>query len=116
MRCLARRAFLQLAAAAAIGFVLLPSYVQAQDKGPVIFAAASLKDALDAVNAAWVKNGGKQAVISYAASSTLAKQIEEGAPADIFISADQDWMNYLAEQEADRRTTRASTSSATISC
>jgi molybdate transport system substrate-binding protein len=84
---------------AAIGFALLPSAAFAQDKGPVIFAAASLKDALDAVNAAWVKNGGKPAVISYAASSTLAKQIAEGAPADVFISADEDWMDYLAEKK-----------------
>jgi molybdate transport system substrate-binding protein len=99
MPYLARRTFLRLVAVIAIGFVLAPSYVQAHDKGPVIFAAASLKDALDAVNTAWVKNGGKQAVISYAASSTLAKQIEEGAPADIFISADEDWMNYLAEKK-----------------
>jgi molybdate transport system substrate-binding protein len=106
MPYLMRRAFLQLAAVVAIGFVLAPSYVQAQDKGPVIFAAASLKDALDAVNAAWVKNGGKQAVISYAASSTLAKQIEEGAPADIFISADEDWMNYLADKKLIDESTR----------
>ena len=49
---LMRRAFLRLVAVVAVGFVLAPSYVQAQDKGPVIFAAASLKDALDAVNAA----------------------------------------------------------------
>ena len=55
---------------------------------------------------AWVKNGGKQAVISYAASSTLAKQIEEGAPADIFVSADEDWMNYLAEKKLIDEATR----------
>jgi molybdate transport system substrate-binding protein len=101
-----RRAVLQAIAAAAINFALLPSFAFAQDKGPLIFAAASLKDALDAVNAAWVKNGGKPAVISYAASSTLAKQIEEGAPADLFISADQDWMNYLAERKLIDESTR----------
>jgi len=106
MPYLARRTFLRLVAVIAIGFVLAPSYVQAHDKGPVIFAAASLKDALDAVNTAWVKNGGKQAVISYAASSTLAKQIEEGAPADIFISADEDWMNYLADRKLIKPETR----------
>ena len=61
----------------------------------VVFAAASLKDALDAVAAV---GSGKHPVISYAASSALAKQIESGAPADIFISADLDWMDYLAEQ------------------
>lgn len=57
----------------------------------VVFAAASLKNALDAVNA----GAGIPCVVSYAASSALAKQIEQGAPAQVFISADQDWMDYL---------------------
>ena len=48
--------------------------------------------------AAWKADAGKEAVISYAASSALAKQIEEGAPADVFISADLDWMDYLSER------------------
>jgi molybdate transport system substrate-binding protein len=61
----------------------------------VVFAAASLKDALDAINADWQKANGKNATISYAASSALAKQIEADAPADVFISADLDWMNYV---------------------
>ncbi|MGO9545958.1 MAG: molybdate ABC transporter substrate-binding protein [Rhodomicrobium sp.] len=64
--------------------------------GPVIvFAAASMKNALDAIAAAWHKETGNTAKISYAASSTLAKQIDAGAPAQIFISADPDWMNYV---------------------
>jgi molybdate transport system substrate-binding protein len=63
----------------------------------VVFAAASLKNALDAVSEAWQTETGKAATISYAASSALARQIEQGAPADIFVSADRDWMNYLAE-------------------
>jgi molybdate transport system substrate-binding protein len=62
-----------------------------------VFAAASLKNALDEVNSAWKTDRGSDAAISYAASSALARQIEQGAPADIFISADPDWMNYLAE-------------------
>jgi molybdate transport system substrate-binding protein len=61
----------------------------------VVFAAASLKDSLDAINANWQKATGKHATISYAASSALAKQIEAAAPADVFISADLDWMDYL---------------------
>jgi molybdate transport system substrate-binding protein len=61
----------------------------------VVFAAASLKDSLDAINADWQKASGKHATISYAASSALAKQIEAAAPADVFISADLDWMDYL---------------------
>jgi molybdate transport system substrate-binding protein len=63
-----------------------------------VFAAASLKTALDAVAAAWAAEAGKAATISYAASSALAKQIEEGAPADVFVSADVPWMDYLAER------------------
>ena len=85
-----------LFAALAIGIVIVPLRARAEDKGPVVFAAASLKDALDAVNADWQKASGKKATISYAASSALAKQIEQGAPADLLISADEDWMDYLA--------------------
>jgi molybdate transport system substrate-binding protein len=65
----------------------------------VVFAAASLKDALDAINADWQKSAGKHATISYAASSALAKQVESGAPADLFISADLDWMDYLDQKK-----------------
>jgi len=61
-----------------------------------VFAAASLKNALDDIVIAWNAKGGGTAVASYAASSTLAKQIEQGAPADIFISADTQWMDYLS--------------------
>jgi molybdate transport system substrate-binding protein len=65
--------------------------------GPVIvFAAASLKNALDGASAAWQNEAGKEAKISYAASSALAKQMEQDAPAQIFISADRDWMDYVA--------------------
>jgi molybdate transport system substrate-binding protein len=66
----------------------------AQVKEPLIFAAASLKNALDDVAAQWQRESGKKVVISYAASNTLIKQIEQGAPADMFISADLDWMDY----------------------
>lgn len=65
----------------------------------VVFAAASLKNALDAVNDTWQAETGQTATISYAASSALARQIEQGAPADIFISADIDWMDYLSEKQ-----------------
>ncbi len=72
-----------------------------------IFAAASLKNALDAANAEWAKESGKEAVASYAASSALAKQIEGGAPADIFISADLDWMDYVAKKNLIKSDTRS---------
>ena len=75
--------------------------------GPVIvFAAASLKNALDDAAGAWKKDTGKEAKMSYAASSVLAKQMEQDAPAEIFISADLEWMNYAAGKnliEADSR-------------
>lgn len=61
----------------------------------VVFAAASLKTALGDIAKAWQRDGGPAAAISYAGSSALARQIEQGAPADVFISADRDWMNYL---------------------
>ena len=63
-----------------------------------VFAAASLKNALDDIGAAWAAETGKEAVVSYAASSALARQIEEGAPADVFVSADLAWMAYLSER------------------
>jgi molybdate transport system substrate-binding protein len=79
----------------------------AQDQRLVIFAAASLKDALDEVNAAYQHEKGQQIATSYAASSTLAKQIEAAAPADVFMSADLDWMDYLAKRNLIKPETRA---------
>lgn len=77
----------------------------AQEK-VIVFAAASLKNALDAVNAACEADVGELATVSYAASSALAKQIEEGAPADIFVSADLDWMKYLSDKNLIRTDTK----------
>lgn len=83
---------------AAVWVVLAaPTTVRAQSD-VVVFAAASLKDALDGVAAQWTKETGKRAAISYAASSALARQIEQGAPAQVFISADLDWMDYVADK------------------
>jgi molybdate transport system substrate-binding protein len=84
--------------------MLLAAPASAQD-GSTVFAAASLKNALDAVNEACAADVGSKATISYAASSALAKQIEEGAPADMFISADLDWMEYLADKNLTKRDT-----------
>jgi molybdate transport system substrate-binding protein len=78
----------------------------AQQNKLVIFAAASLKDALDEANAAFQRDKGQETTTSYAASSTLAKQIEAAAPADILISADLDWMDYLAKKNLIRPDTR----------
>ena len=79
----------------------------AQQAKLVIFAAASLKDALDDVNTAYRRDKGQETTTSFAASSTLAKQIEAAAPADIFISADLDWIDYLAKKDLIKPDTRA---------
>ena len=70
------------------------SPTSAEDKTITVFAAASMKNALDEVNAAYTAKTGIKFSVSYAASSVLAKQIEQGAPADVFVSADTDWMDY----------------------
>ena len=72
--------------------------VAATEQGIIVFAAASLKNALDEVDSAFTKASGTSVTASYAASSALAKQIEQGAPADVFVSADVQWMDYLAER------------------
>lgn len=67
-------------------------------KPVVVFAAASLKNALDAIAKDWTKETGVEVKTSYAASSALAKQIEQAAPADLFVSADVPWMDYVAQK------------------
>ncbi|MDF2901889.1 MAG: modA [Phenylobacterium sp.] len=82
--------------AAALAVALIATPVQA---APVtVFAAASLKNALDEVGAQYARSGG-QARFSYAGSSAIARQIEQGAPADVYVSADAEWMDYLAARK-----------------
>ena len=83
-----------------------PQPLAAQERPLTVFAAASLKNALDDTNAAFSKATGVKAVASYEASSALAKQIEQGAPADVFISADLRWMDYAAEHKLIKPDTR----------
>lgn len=71
-----------------------------------MFAAASLKTALDEVASDFEQETGQGVTVSYAASSVLARQIQLGAPADLFISANVDWMNVLQEQGLIDPTTR----------
>jgi len=71
-----------------------------------VFAAASLKNALDDVDAEFAKATGIKVTASYAASSALAKQIEQGAPADVFASADLDWMDYAQQKKLIKDDTR----------
>ena len=77
-----------------------------QDKTLIVFAAASLKNALDDVNTAYTAKSGIKIAASYAASSALAKQIEQGAPADLFASADSDWMTYAIQKNTIKEGTR----------
>ena len=83
----------------------MPLPAKAAD-GPVVFAAASMKTALDAIAASYAATSGKTPVISYASSGVLAKQIANGAPADVFISADEKWMTFLADKGAIKPATR----------
>jgi molybdate transport system substrate-binding protein len=78
----------------------------AQDKSLVVFAAASMKNALDDIDAAFTAKTGVKVQASYAASSVLAKQIEQGAPADVFVSADTDWMDYATAKKNINEPTR----------
>lgn len=76
--------------------LLLPLSARAQEL--TVFAAASLTDAIKDVSAAWQKAGHPALRLSFGASSTLARQIDQGAPASLFASADRKWMDYLADR------------------
>ena len=89
-------------AAAIVGLALLSAPVRAQPAEVTVFAAASLTDALDRVAAAWTAETGHRAVLSFAGSSALARQIQQGAPADVFVSASVDWMDAV-EASGDLR-------------
>ncbi len=92
----------------ALAILLGSSYspALALDKSLTVFAAASMKNALDDISAAYTTKSGVKIVASYAASSALAKQIEQGAPADIFASADTDWMDYAIAKKTISEPTR----------
>jgi molybdate transport system substrate-binding protein len=79
-----------------LGFALAPRAAQAEDV--LVFAAASLKNALDDAAKAYEADTGNKIVISYAGTPQLVKQLEQGAPADIFFSADMAWMATAAEK------------------
>jgi molybdate transport system substrate-binding protein len=94
----------RLAPAAILCAGALSSAAAAQNV--TVFAAASLKEALDEVARAYEKRSGARVSVSYLGSATLARQIEKGAPADIFISADLDWMSYLEQRRLLRTGSR----------
>jgi molybdate transport system substrate-binding protein len=93
--------------AAALLMVLIGTRLAAAEQ-ITVFAAASLKDALDHAAILFQQYSGDEVSISYAASSALAKRIEAGAPSDIFFSADRYWMDYLQQRNLIKRDTRKS--------
>ena len=101
-----RRLILAVVAAAVV-ISGAPAVGVAQDKTITVFAAASMKNALDDVNNGFSRQSGIKVVASYAASSALMKQIEQGAPADVFLSADVDWMDYGAKHNLIKNDTRS---------
>jgi molybdate transport system substrate-binding protein len=95
-----------IVAAFVLALASAASPVSAQEKTLTVFAAASMKNALDDIDAAYTAKTGVKVNASYAASSALAKQIEQGAPADVFVSADTDWMDYAIKQKNINEPTR----------
>jgi molybdate transport system substrate-binding protein len=91
---------------ALIALAVAATLAHAEDKTVTVFAAASLKNALDDVDTAFTKQSGIKIVVSYGASSALAKQIEQGAPADVFASADLQWMDYGVQKKVIKDDTR----------
>jgi molybdate transport system substrate-binding protein len=84
--------------------LLVPLAAGAQEL--TVFAAASLTDAMKDVSAQWVNAGHQAPRMSFGSSSTLARQIEQGAPANVFASADEKWMDYLVEKNLIAANTR----------
>jgi molybdate transport system substrate-binding protein len=103
--CVSRRRLLALSIAVVIATGLAPPAPAATDD-VIVFAAASLKNALDDAVERYGQVTGRTVLVSYAATSTLAKQIEQAAPADIFFAADMAWMDYLEERAFIRPDTR----------
>jgi molybdate transport system substrate-binding protein len=89
----------------AFALLLLPAAARAQQL--TVFAAASLTDVLTTIGAQWQAEGHPALRLSFAASSTLARQIEAGAPANLFASADTKWMDYLDQRHLIAPGTRA---------
>jgi molybdate transport system substrate-binding protein len=102
-----RRSWLALLTAMVLTLGAGTAPAAAQGSDLLVFAAASLKNALDEAAAQWQRASGKKVAISYAASNTLIKQIEQGAPADMFISADLDWMDYGQQKGLIKPDTRS---------
>ena len=92
-------------AAATVLSVSMAGHVVAAEK-ITVFAAASLTNAMQDIAEQYQKKSVVEVVSSFASSSTLARQIEQGAPADLFISADQQWRDYAADKKSVVESTR----------
>ena len=99
------RSWLRLAAGTALS-LSVAGHAFAEESKITVFAAASLTNALQDIAKEYKKEKNVEVVSSFASSSTLARQIEAGAPADLFISADQKWMDYAVEKKAIDTATR----------
>ncbi len=86
--------------------LLLTPAAMAQERGPVVLAAASLQESLTEAADVWAAKGHPKPILSFAASSALARQILAGAPADLFLSADEPWMDAIAKAGLLRPGTR----------
>lgn len=84
-----------LAALALLGLAGASAPLAAQPRPPLVLAAASLQESMNAAADAWARRGHPRPRLSFAASSALARQAASGAPADLFVSADRDWMDDL---------------------
>ena len=96
---------LALAAVAVVLAVLIPP--GEQSRSPLVLAASSMAGALDEAADAWAARGHARPILSYAASSTLARQAMAGAEADLLVTADQNWMDEVATADALMPGTRA---------
>lgn len=90
----------------AAGLLAACSGGKEEAKGPIVLAASSLQESLEEVADGWVKEGHPRPVLSFAATSALARQIEQGAPADLFLSADEEWMDKLEQKQLIEQGTR----------
>tara|TARA_R110000782_G_scaffold182437_6_gene272746 strand:+ start:91667 stop:92437 length:771 start_codon:yes stop_codon:yes gene_type:complete len=89
-------------------FLFSPARQPQAERGPIILAASSLQESLEEAADAWGAAGHARPVLSFAGSSALARQIDAGAPADLFLSADEQWMDWLEQRDRLAPGSRAS--------
>jgi molybdate transport system substrate-binding protein len=102
-----RRRLLEVLTLLVAVLALTPPAAARDEKGPLVLAAASLQEAMTAAADRWSAKGHPRPVVSFAGTPALARQAEAGAPADLFVSADEAWMDYLVQRHLIRPRTRA---------